>query len=155
QTRPHRPIPSGRISEDNAIIAMLLCVGAGFLGASWLGFPAVVMTCAAMAVGVIRAKTKSSGLVAPVFRSFGTAANVLFGVAAAGGWPTRAAWLVAVLFFFDTFPKSIVGGLWDVEADRATGVRTTWVRYGIRPTRNLVLGALAVLVGGTVLLPAF
>src|SRR5262249_19434900 len=58
QTRPHRPIPSGRISEDNAVIAMLLCVGAGFLGASWLGFPAVVMTCAAMAVGVIRAKTK-------------------------------------------------------------------------------------------------
>jgi geranylgeranylglycerol-phosphate geranylgeranyltransferase len=153
ETRPHRPIPSGRISEDESIIWMLLFVGAGFLGASWLGFGAVAMTCAAMGVGVIRAKTKHIGLVAPTFRSLGTAANVLFGVLAVGGAPTAASWVVAAVFFADTMPKSMVGGLWDVEADRATGVRTVWVRYGVAKAMTLVYCALAVFMALTAAVP--
>ena len=143
-TRPQRPIPSGRIGEDEAVILTLGCVGLGFLGASWLGFPAVVATCAAMLVGLVRARTKGMGVVAPVTRSLGTACNLLFGAVAAGAPLTSAAWLVATLFFLDTLPKSLVGGLWDVDADRATGVRTAWVRHGVRRTRLLVIGAIAV-----------
>jgi geranylgeranylglycerol-phosphate geranylgeranyltransferase len=156
RTRPQRPIPSGRIGEDEAVILMLACVGLGFLGASWLGFPAVVTTCAAMLVGLVRAKTKDMGVVAPVARSLGTACNLLFGAAAAGGTPTAAVWLIAGLFFLDTLPKSLVGGLWDVDADRATGVRTAWVRHGVRGTRLLVIGATAavLLAGAVVPFPA-
>ncbi|HXM55671.1 MAG TPA: UbiA family prenyltransferase [Candidatus Dormibacteraeota bacterium] len=143
RTRPQRPIPSGRIGEDEAVILMLACCGLGFLGASWLGFPAVVAACAAMLVGLLRAKTKDMGLVAPVTRSLGTACNLLFG-AAAFGWPlSTATWLVALVFFVDTLPKSLVGGLWDVAADQATGVRTVWVRHGVRRSRWLVIGATA------------
>src|SRR5437879_1366546 len=94
-TRPQRPIPSGRIGEDEAVILMLACVGLGFLGASWLGFPAVVATCAAMLVGLLRAKTKDMGVVAPVTRGLGTACNLLFGAAAIGAPLTPAVWLVA------------------------------------------------------------
>lgn len=146
RTRPQRPIPSGRIGEDEAVILTLACVGLGFLGASWLGFPAVVATCAAMLVGLVRARTKDMGVVAPVTRSLGTACNLLFGAAAVGAPPTPAVWLVAALFFLDTLPKSLVGGLWDVDADRATGVRTAWVRHGVRRTRLLVIGAIALVL---------
>jgi 4-hydroxybenzoate polyprenyltransferase len=153
RTRPHRPIPSGRIGEDEAVILMLACVGLGFLGASWLGFPAVVATCAAMLVGLVRAKTKDLGVVAPVTRSLGTAANLVFGAAAVSGRISPAVWLVALLFFLDTLPKSLVGGLWDVEADRATGVRTAWVRHGVGRTRWLVIGATAAALVAGALVP--
>jgi len=152
-TRPQRPIPSGRIGEEEAVMLMVACVGAGFLGASWLGFPAVVATCAAMLVGLARARTKDLGVVAPVTRSLGTACNLLFGAAAAGGALTPAVWLVALLFFLDTLPKSLVGGLWDVEADRATGVRTAWVRHGVARTRWLVIGATGVTFVAGALVP--
>lgn len=152
-TRPHRPIPSGRISEDGAIIYMLLFVGAGFLGASWLGFPAVIATCAAMAVGIVRAKVKSWGVVAPATRSLGTGANFLFGAVAVNPTPSTAAWLITLAFLLDTFPKSVVGGLWDMAADRATGVRTMWVRHGVPATSAIVLTAILLLLVYVAMVP--
>jgi geranylgeranylglycerol-phosphate geranylgeranyltransferase len=150
-TRPQRPIPSGRIGENEAVLLMVACLSLGYLGASRLGFPATLATTAAMAVGLARAVTKDLGAVAPITRSLGTAANFLFGAAALGTAPGPAAWLVAGLFFVDTLPKSLVGGLWDVSADEATGVRTVWVRHGVRRARWLVIaGAGAVLVAGGV-----
>nr|BAF98630.1 putative 4-hydroxybenzoate octaprenyltransferase [Streptomyces argenteolus] len=153
ETRPQRPIPSGRIGEDEAIIWMSLCMGIGFLGASWLGFPAVVMTCVALGVGVLRAVAKSSGLLAPFFRSFGTAANLLFGAVAIDATISPAVWLIALVFFADTFPKSVVGSLWDLEADRATGVRTPWVVYGVPRVRVMVFAALLALLALVVSVP--
>jgi 4-hydroxybenzoate polyprenyltransferase len=93
------------------------------------------------------------GVVAPVTRSLGTACNLLFGAAAVGVPLTPAVWLVALLFFVDTLPKSLVGGLWDVEADRATGVRTAWVRHGVRRTRWLVIAAILVMLVAGALVP--
>ncbi|MEN3362466.1 MAG: geranylgeranylglycerol-phosphate geranylgeranyltransferase [Mycobacteriales bacterium] len=159
RTRPHRPIPSGRLSEDNAVIIMSLCMGAGLLGASWLGFQAVLVSCIALVIAVIRATTKGWGLIAPVTRSLATGVNLLFGAVAAvpGGTLTglrSAAWITAALFVVETFPKSLLGGLWDVEADRATGVRTCWVRYGYQPMRRLVLAGLAASMVFSVALPA-
>jgi 4-hydroxybenzoate polyprenyltransferase len=159
RTRPHRPIPSGRLSEDNAVIIMSLCMGAGLLGASWLGFQAVLVSCIALVIAVVRATTKGLGLIAPITRSLATGVNFLFGAVAVVPGTTlldlhAAAWVGAALFVVETFPKSLLGGLWDVEADRATGVRTCWVRYGYQPMRRLVLAGLVASVAFGLLLPA-
>jgi geranylgeranylglycerol-phosphate geranylgeranyltransferase len=133
----HRPLPSRRISDKEAIVAMLGCVYLGLLGSAWLGLATVLLSGAAMATSVVYGFAKRRPMLGPLARGLAAPLTVLFGVQAAGG-PVHlpGGWLVLVVFFLHDVTTNLVGEIRDVEGDRAAGCRTVAVRYGAHRARR-------------------
>jgi 4-hydroxybenzoate polyprenyltransferase len=129
----HRPIPSGRMSANEAIIAMLACVYLGLVGAAWLGMRAVALSGVAMAGSVVYGLAKGRVFVGPIARGLAAPCTILFGALAAGGGYPRHGWLVLALFFLHDITTNVIGEIRDVRGDALAGCLTLAVRYGVRP----------------------
>jgi 4-hydroxybenzoate polyprenyltransferase len=129
--RPHRPIPSGRLSEKEAIIAMLGCVYLGLLASAWLGLAAVLFAGAAMVTSVLYGMAKQWAFLGPLARGLAAPCAILFGSQAVGG-DLGYGWPVLVLFFLHDVTTNLVGEIRDAHGDAQAGCRTFSVRYGAR-----------------------
>ncbi len=135
--KPHRPIPSGRISSREALI-----VGAAYaiigLGLTFL-LPLIniVLVFIAGTLVLCYAKyTKAKGLLGNFNRGAMTVMTYLFGVFSidtTSAIPVSLLMLSLVFFFHDT-NSNIIGAIRDVHGDKAGGYATTPVKYGIRLT---------------------
>jgi geranylgeranylglycerol-phosphate geranylgeranyltransferase len=131
--KPHRPIPSGRLTPAAAVACGLCCLaGVGLLAAAtgW-ATGLVAVAAAAGAVGYSR-WLKAHGLAGNLIRGALGALALCYGALAAGpapsiGWP----FLPFVLAFWahDT-ASNLVGTMRDVAGDRAGGYQTMPVRHG-------------------------
>jgi 4-hydroxybenzoate polyprenyltransferase len=122
----HRPIPSGRLPEKEAVLAMLACVYLGLLISGWLGRRALLFAGAAMATSVVYGLAKSWILVGPVARGLAATCVILF-----GGQSFRY-WLVLALFFLHDVTTNLIGEIRDVKGDAQAGRATIAARYGVR-----------------------
>jgi geranylgeranylglycerol-phosphate geranylgeranyltransferase len=157
-SKPHRPIPSGRLSPDLArlcgcgcfIVLTVLAVAGGWAttGAAVLG-----------ALGIICYSRwlKARGVAGNLIRGALGAIALLYGAAAVGQRPagtTVAALLVlAAAWWLHDTASNLVGAIRDVEGDRAGGYRTLPVRRGmpfaVRTAVALYAGTIcAALAGG-------
>ena len=135
--KPHRPIPSGRISPREA-----LSVGAFYailgLGLSFfLPLTNIVLIFIAGVLVFFYAKyTKAKGLLGNFNRGAMTLVTYLFGVFAieTSTAPPVSLWVLALVFFFHDTNSNIIGAIRDVYGDRTAGYATTPVKYGIRHT---------------------
>ena len=135
--KPQRPIPSGRISPNEA-----LAVGATYailgLGLSFfLPLLNIVIVFIAGALVLCYAKyTKAKGLLGNFNRGAMTVMTYLFGVFSI---PTSSPipvsiWMLSLVFFFHDTNSNIIGAIRDVHGDKTGGYATTPVKYGIRRT---------------------
>jgi geranylgeranylglycerol-phosphate geranylgeranyltransferase len=149
--KPHRPIPSGRISPREA-----LGVGASFavvgLGLTFL-LPLInilLVFLAGILVLCYAKFTKAKGLLGNFNRGAMTVATYLFGVFSLdSSSPIPVSlWLLSLVFFFHDTNSNIIGAIRDVLGDRTGGYATTPVRYGIRRTLliSVVLSVLYLLL---------
>jgi 4-hydroxybenzoate polyprenyltransferase/geranylgeranylglycerol-phosphate geranylgeranyltransferase len=135
--KPHRPIPSGRISPTEA-----LGVGASYavigLGLTFLLPPVNILLVFLAGILVLcYAKfTKAKGLLGNFNRGAMTVATYLFGVFSLNSSSSipLSLWLLSLVFFFHDTNSNIIGAIRDVHGDRTGGYTTTPVRYGIRRT---------------------
>jgi geranylgeranylglycerol-phosphate geranylgeranyltransferase len=135
--KPHRPIPSGRISSREALIvgASYAIIGLGLT--LLLPLINIVLVFIAGTLVLCYAKyTKAKGLLGNFNRGAMTVITYLFGVFSidtTSAIPVSLLMLSLVFFFHDT-NSNIIGAIRDVHGDKTGGYATTPVKYGIRLT---------------------
>jgi geranylgeranylglycerol-phosphate geranylgeranyltransferase len=147
--KAHRPIPSGRISEREAFVCMMVCMYIGFVASAWLGFVNLLIAGAAMAAGVGYTIVKSHAFLGNAVRGLNGSFTALFGIVAAAGTllvSHRIQLVVALLllFFLHDITTNLIGTIRDIEGDRAGNCITVPIKYGVRKAVSMVVG-LAVL----------
>jgi geranylgeranylglycerol-phosphate geranylgeranyltransferase len=134
-SKPHRPIPSGRLRPETALACGCACLAvlAAFAVACGWG------TAVAAALGVCGMVAysrwcKARGLAGNVVRGALGAVALVYGAAVAGHWPPAttlgALFVLAVAFGLHDTMSNLVGTLRDVEGDRAGGYATLPVSRG-------------------------
>lgn len=131
--KPHRPIPSGRLSSAEAAIsaivcfALLLSIG---LAMNWPIF-AAGLSIVLGSVGY-SARFKVAGLSGSLVRGLLGAVGVLYGAFAVGLWPPWGVLVPALVFWFHDASSNVVGTIRDVSGDWAGAYQTVAVVRGIR-----------------------
>lgn len=139
----HRPLPSGRMSEREAFMGMMVCMYLGFVASAWLGFANLLIAGAAMAAGVGYTIVKSHAFLGNAVRGMNGGLTAIFGMVAAGGGTLldhRVLFVLALplLFFLHDITTNLVGTIRDVEGDRAGNCVTVPIKYGMRAAVRMV-----------------
>lgn len=133
-SKPHRPIPSGRLSPRAAVLCGLACMAVVAVLAVASGWRTTVA--AALGVCGIVAYSrvfKARGFAGNLVRGALGAVALLYGACAAGEWVTGATaplLVLACVFWLHDTTSNLVGTLRDVDGDRAGGFVTLPVRRG-------------------------
>lgn len=162
QAKPHRPIPSGRLSERTAAACGFGCFLALALLAVATGW-ATTGVALAGALGVIGYSRwlKARGGFGNAVRGGLGAVALLYGALAAGvalaSWQLAALMLLMAAFWLHDTMSNLVGTLRDIPGDGAAGYRTMPVnrgtRFAVRTAVLLYAAALtAALAAGAVVL---
>lgn len=130
--KPHRPIPSGRLSTEAALYGGLACAvssAALLVPANWRIVPVFA---AAMAGIVGYSKVfKKRGLAGNLARGAVTALALVIGAMVAAPWPPWPLLPVAAGFLLHDTASNLVGTVRDVDGDRAGGYQSVPVRRGV------------------------
>jgi len=135
--KPHRPIPSGRISPLEAFLVGLCFALSGIVLIVWkLNLYNLVLAAVIAALVFLYAFfSKSHGLFGHLNRGLMTVVAFVFGVVCINQ-PLSSVpvyvWLMAVVFFVHDTDSNMVGAIRDMEGDRAGGYLTFPARYGLR-----------------------
>jgi geranylgeranylglycerol-phosphate geranylgeranyltransferase len=135
--KPHRPIPSGRISSKEVLIVGACYAILGGLLTFFLPFINVILVFIASLLVLCYAKyTKAKGLLGNFNRGAMTVITYLFGVFSVSTVTTipPSLWILSLVFFFHDTNSNIIGAIRDITGDRTGGYATTPVKYGIQPT---------------------
>jgi len=138
--KPHRPIPSGRLSPHEVLTVGASYAALGLVLTVFLPPINIVLVFIAGTLVLCYAKyTKAKGLLGNFNRGAMTAVTFLFGVFSI---PTTSAiplslWMLSLVFFFHDTNSNIIGSIRDVHGDKTGGYATTPVKYGIRLTLHI------------------
>lgn len=147
--KPHRPIPSGRLSGRTALGCMAFGVAVGTVWAAVLNWRTAVLVVVAFVLDLAYSRVfKARGLAGNVVRGMLTALAFLFGVMCVETTPGWRLLVPAAMFAVHDAGSNLVGTLRDVEGDKAGGFQTFPVRRG--PVAALV--AVAGLAAGWMVL---
>jgi geranylgeranylglycerol-phosphate geranylgeranyltransferase len=143
--KPDKPLVSGRVSRNAALLIGGLAGGFGLFAAWWVGATVFAIAVPALAIMLVYS---------PVFKQHGLAGNVavalvaslplVYGAAAAGYW--RAGVVPASIAALLHLPREIVKDLEDVAGDRAVGRRTVPIAWGDAAAYALAAAALVLFV---------
>jgi len=130
-TKPHRPIPSGRLRAGTARAIMVAGIGAGGVIAVLVNPLTVGIAAVACVFGIAYASVlKGRGLWGNVVRGLPTALTLLWGSMVVQ--PLPEPWLIplAVVFWLHDSGSNLLGALGDRDGDRRGGYGTYPVRRG-------------------------
>lgn len=129
--KPHRPIPSGRLSPPVALGSGIAAAVALVLLGALVNWRALLLVAAALA-GIVGYSTifKAKGASGNVLRGALTALALLCGGMTGKPWPPWCLLPVALVFGVHDTASNLVGTVRDVRGDREGGYRTVPVRYG-------------------------
>jgi 4-hydroxybenzoate polyprenyltransferase and related prenyltransferases len=131
-SKPHRPIPSGRMHPLEALAGMLLCATLGAFLASSTNERTLGLVVAALLLGVsYSCLFKARGLMGNLVRGSITALAFLFGTMTVSDLPRASLLPIALLFWIHDAGTNLVGTIRDVDGDRAGGYRTLAVARGV------------------------
>ncbi|MFE0488292.1 MULTISPECIES: UbiA family prenyltransferase [Streptomyces] len=142
--KPQRPIPSGRLSADAALVGGVLCATASavlVVAANWAVLPLFLIAMAGI-VGYSRV-FKKRGLSGNVSRGALTALAVVIGAMIARPAPPWSLLPVAAGLLLHDTASNLVGTVRDVDGDREGGYRSVPVRHGVRRAVRLALSLYA------------
>ncbi|WP_370942379.1 UbiA family prenyltransferase [Amycolatopsis sp. cg5] len=139
-SKPHRPIPSGRLSPRAAVTTGAVFAASAAIFAALTNWHSVVLLLAAMA-GIVAYSYvfKGRGLSGNIVRGTLTGLALLFGVMQTEPLPPWRILPFAAMFLLHDTASNLVGTLRDVEGDRAGGYRTFPVRHDIRVASRMAV----------------
>lgn len=135
--KPHRPIPSGRISPLEAFLVGLFFASLGIFLIIWKLnlYNLVLAAVIAVLVFLYAFFSKSHGLFGHLNRGLMTVIAFVFGVVCIDQHLSTIplyVWLMAIVFFVHDTDSNMVGAIRDMEGDRAGGYLTFPARYGLK-----------------------
>ncbi|CAM3874309.1 UbiA family prenyltransferase [Kibdelosporangium persicum] len=148
-TKPHRPIPSGRISAKTAKNLMIGLIGTSGLVAVLVNPLTVLLAVAAAVFGIAYAsKLKGKGLWGNISRGLPTALTVLYGSMTVQPLPAWELVPLALMFWIHDSGSNLLGALCDRDGDRRGGYLTYPVQRGdeatVRGLKMFFLGWVAI-----------
>lgn len=147
-SKPHRPIPSGRMSARTAWIALWVCTASGAALAAVANPRTAIVAAVALGAGIAYSKAlKAHGIAGNLIRGAMMGTVVVFGAMTVLPWPpTAIVWAALSLWAHDA-ASNLVGAIRDVEGDRDGGYRTVPVQRGVRFAAWTASGCYATAIG--------
>jgi 4-hydroxybenzoate polyprenyltransferase/geranylgeranylglycerol-phosphate geranylgeranyltransferase len=139
-TKPHRPVPSGRITAITARNTMIFLIAASGLIAVLVNPLSLLLAVPAAVFGIAYASwLKGRGLWGNISRGLPTAMTVLFGSMVVQPLPDPVLIPLALMFWIHDSGSNLLGALCDRDSDRRGGYLTYPVLYGDEATvRGLI-----------------
>lgn len=159
-SKPHRPIPSGRLSPRAAVLCGSVCFAALAVLAVAGGWrTASIALLGALGIVAYSRWLKARGVAGNLIRGALGAIALAYGAAAVTGRPSAgtlgALLALALAFWLHDTCSNLVGTLRDIDGDRAGGYQTLPVRRGtpfaVRTALGLYAGTLAAALAGGLL----
>jgi geranylgeranylglycerol-phosphate geranylgeranyltransferase len=143
-SKPHRPIPSGRISPKESLITGIIFALSGLLLSFFLTIYNVLL--AILVAILVLSYTrifKSKGILGNINRGFITIAAYFFGIFSVT--PSLLdipiyLYLLAIVFLLHDTNSNMIGAIRDVEGDKKGGYETFPVKHGIKKSLILSFG---------------
>lgn len=129
---PWRPLPSGRLSREDAVKGALIIGFTGLAAALMAGYLTAAAYIAVTSLGVLyNIWGKRRGLLGNVMVAGLTSSPFLYAGALTGTMDIRLA-VITFMVFTSVLAREIVKGIADVEGDRLRGVKTVAVTRGVK-----------------------
>ncbi len=140
--RPHRPIPSGRLSARTALILAGCLFGAGVVLAALIN-PSCFALAALNSVVLFTysAELKRRGLAGNLTIGYLVGSTFLFGGLAVG--EISVVGILAIMAALSTVGRELIKGIEDMRGDQKLGFRTFPLRYGAGKAAALAIGFIA------------
>lgn len=128
---PHRPLPSGLVTERDVILLFIAVSLLGFLAGILISPAALALLILAWVVGFLyNWRFKKSGLAGNLMVSFSVGMTFIYGGVAAGRPFEVIVWFFAFMAAFVNLGEEIAADAMDVEGDRQSGSRSLPVVFG-------------------------
>lgn len=138
-SKPHRPIPSGRMSATTALVGMILTIVVGLvLGIALNPWTALLVAVATILGISYSALLKGRGISGNLVRGVPTAMAVLFGSMAVRDFPDPTLLPVALVFCVHDAESNLLGALCDRDGDRMGGYHTFPAQRGDAATIGML-----------------
>ena len=136
--RPERPLPSGKISKNSALILYFLLIAASLILSWFINLYAFMIVIIANILLVIYSKfLKRVLFVGNILVALLTGLVFIFGGVAVRN--PSAAIIPALFAFLINFIREVVKDMQDVDGDKNAGVNTFPIRYGFQKSKILIL----------------
>jgi len=130
---PERPIPSGLISPNEALIYATFLESTGLLAAALSNLKCLVITIATISISILyNTKGKETGLPGNFMVSACVAMPFIYGGYLSGRGANSLLWVFGTLAFLANTGREITKGIVDVRGDKARNVRTIAATQGSR-----------------------
>lgn len=152
-TKPHRPIPSGRLPVTHALGGLVVCAAAGAAMAVLVNWRSLVLVLLGLlgSLGYSRV-FKARGISGNIVRGALAAFAVLFGAMCVASFPPLALLPVALVVLLHDVMSNLVGTLRDIDGDKAGDYQTFSVRRGVRISARLTVALAVTWIAITVLI---
>ncbi len=128
---PQRPIPSGTIKPNEALVFVVILSAIGFIFAIYVSFLCFIVAAAALTITATYITIgKRSGLPGNFLVSICVAIPFIYGSITSIGTVGMNVLLFALMAFLSNTGREITKGIVDVKGDAAEGVKTLAVRFG-------------------------
>ncbi len=122
---PWRPIPSGAISELEAVIASSALGAVGMISAALTSAPCLLVALTAFSAALIyNAQLKKSGLLGNVVVSLVVVAPFIYGAVLSDGYVSPRLITFILPAFLSNLGREVIKGISDVEGDSLRGVKS-------------------------------
>ena len=136
--RPERPLPSGKISKNSALILYFLLIAASLILSWFINLYAFIIVIIATILLVLYSKfLKRVLFVGNILVALLTGLVFIFGGVAVRN--PSAAIIPALFAFLINFIREVVKDMQDVDGDKNAGVNTFPIRYGFQKSKILIL----------------
>ena len=136
--RPERPLPSGKISKNSALILYFLFIAASLILSWFINLYAFIIVIIATILLVLYSKfLKRVLFIGNILVALLTGLVFIFGGVAVRN--PSAAIIPALFAFLINFIREIVKDMQDVDGDKNAGVNTFPIRYGFQKSKILIL----------------
>lgn len=128
---PHRPIPSGAVSELEALSFSILLMALGLLLSYFLGLPALACSSVLLIIGFLyNRRFKKSGFPGNLMVSLCVGMTFIYGGISAGVPLSKTVWFFAMIAALVDLGEEIAADAMDMAGDRLIRSNSLALRYG-------------------------